>query len=258
MKPRTLVLLVASVLVFGRAWAAPGDPFGGDDTGFVPPDTPTLACEAKVSKATAKFVKCVGKCHISMAKQKFTPGAEEGCEAICEGKFDIGIGKISNAGPPACPPSCMSTNSIRSLWESIFDSNNGQIYCDRACAGGTNAGAQCTSNSECPGSSCGTALDGDDPGFVPSSPASLACETKLEKLLTKLATCYMKCHDSRAKESTDATGEDSCESACDTSYSGKVAPLVGCAACTTANAPTLATNLKANTNSNNGSVYCAN
>jgi len=255
--PLVLAVLVGSVLVYGTARAAPGDPFGGDDTGNIPPDFATQKCEAKVSKATAKFVKCVGKCHISVAKQKFTSGAEEGCEAICEGKFDIAIGKVTTAGPPACPPSCMSTSLIRNVWESTFDGNNGQIYCDRACAGGGNAGAQCTTNSECPGGSCGTALGGDDPGFVPSSPNSLLCETKLQTFLSKLIGCYMKCHDARAKESTDATAEEGCEDGCDTAYTTKVGGLVGCAACVTANAPTIAANLRTSTDSNNGLVYCA-
>ncbi len=229
------VALVGSALIAGSALAAPGDPFGGDDSGFVPPDSGTLRCEAKVSKYTAKFVKCTAKCHISFAKQKYTtPGAEEGCESVCEGKFDIGIGKITNAGPPACPPGCMSSVSIRNVWEGIFDGNNGQIYCD-----GT------------------TPLGGDDPGFIPTTPASLVCETKLEKLAVKFVGCYMKCHDGRAKEKTDATGEDGCESTCDTAYATKVALLVGCAPCAMSNAPTIANGLKSNANSDNGLVYCA-
>jgi len=234
MRASVLAALVGSVLISGTALAAPGDPFGGDDSGFIPPDAITQKCEAKVSKYTAKFLKCVAKCHISLAKQKFTSGAEEGCEAICEGKFDIGIGKVTNAGPPACPPACMSPVSIRSVWEGVFDGNNGQIYCE-----GT------------------TAFGGDDPGFVPTSAASLVCETKLEKVWAKLGACYMKCHDSRAKEKTDAAGEDTCESGCDTAYSTKVAGLLGCAPCVMTNAPTIATGLKNNANSNNSLVYCA-
>jgi hypothetical protein len=257
-KTSMLAVLVGSMLVFGTAWGAPGDPFGGDDTGFVPPDTATQKCEAKISKATAKFTKCVGKCHISLAKEKYTPGAEEGCEAICEGKFDIAVGKVTNAGPPACPPGCMSTSSIRNIWKGTFDGNNGQIYCDRGCAGGANDGAQCTTNSECPGGSCGTAFDDDDPGFVPPNPSSLLCETKLETAVTRVLGCYMKCHDGRAKEKTDATGEESCENDCDASYSTKVSNLIGCASCVVTNAPTIATSLRATTDSNNGLVYCDN
>ena len=258
-KTSILAVLAGSMLVFGTAWGAPGDPFGGDDPGFVPPDALTQKCEAKISKATAKFIKCVGKCHITLAKQKYTPDAEEGCEAICEGKFDIAVGKVTTAGPPTCPPGCMSTDSIRGLWKSTFDGNNGQIWCDRGCAGGTNDGATCTASSVCPGGTCGTQFGDDDPGFVPSSDVALLCESKLETAVTKLVGCYMKCHDSRAKEKfVDDTAEDTCESDCDTSYTTKVNNLAGCPACMVTNAATIPTNLKSTADSNNGLIYCAN
>ncbi len=45
-------------------------PFGGDDTGFIPPDPDNFRYEAKVGKNLSKFRRCVVKCHASRAKGK--------------------------------------------------------------------------------------------------------------------------------------------------------------------------------------------
>jgi len=69
----------------------------------------------------------------------------------------------------------------------------------------------------------------------------------------------MKCHDSRSKEKTDATQEESCEDNCTTSYTNKFALITGCPPCLT---PTTVSNygdsLRTSTDNNNGTVYCAN
>ncbi|HLK10320.1 MAG TPA: hypothetical protein VKW76_02970 [Candidatus Binatia bacterium] len=227
-------VMLGLALAGGRAGAAPGDPFGGDDTGFIPPDATTQKCESKVGKTLATFVKCVEKCHVSRAKLKLavTPvDAEDGCEAVCEGKYDISVGKLSAVA--GCPPACMSPVSIRSIWEGLLDGNNNQIYCD-----------------------AGTAFGGEDTGFIPSAPAFLLCETKLGGLAAKLVGCYMKCHASRSTEKLDPTGEDGCETSCTTAFSTKASALTGCPPCL--NTATLATTLLTSTNNDNGLVYCAN
>ena len=40
-----LAVLVGSALMIGTALASPGDPFGGDDSGFVPPDAITPSAD---------------------------------------------------------------------------------------------------------------------------------------------------------------------------------------------------------------------
>jgi hypothetical protein len=93
-------VLISILLATAAVWAAPGDPFGGDDTGFIPPDAATQKCEAAIGKTVAKHVSCVEKCHAARAKTKLTTSdAEEGCESVCEGKYDIAIGKLTKAGP---------------------------------------------------------------------------------------------------------------------------------------------------------------
>ncbi|TMA69200.1 MAG: hypothetical protein E6J68_01010 [Deltaproteobacteria bacterium] len=231
------VALLAIMFAVGVAWAAPGDPFGGDDSGFIPPDTVTQKCEAKVGKAAGKYVKCVFACHAQRAKGKLaTADAEDGCEDICEGKYDETIGKATTTVPPVCPPSCMSPMSIQIIWKGVVDSGNGQIYCE-----GT------------------TPFGGDDPGFVPSTTPFALCESKLGGLAAKLVGCLMKCHESRSKEKTDATQEETCEDSCKTSYTNKFALITGCPPCLT---PTTVSNygdsLRTSTDNNNGTVYCAN
>ncbi len=227
------MVMVGLALAGGPAGAAPGDPFGGDDSGFIPPDAATQKCEAKVGKTLATFVKCVEKCHASRAKGKLavTPvDAEDGCEAVCEGKYDISIGKLSAVS--GCPPGCMSPVSIRAIWEGVLDGNNNQIYCD-----------------------AGTAFGGEDTGFVPATAAVALCETKVGGLAAKLVGCYLKCHASRSTEKLDATGEDACETSCTTAFSAKAGALTGCPPCL--NPTTLATTLRTTANTDNGLVYCA-
>jgi hypothetical protein len=237
-KRLVFVALLTCMLGIGAAWAAPSDPFGGDDTGFIPPDALTQKCEARVSKALAKYVKCMFSCHIDRAKGKLpTPDSEDGCESICAGKYDITIGKLTSAGPPACPPSCMSPMSIRLSWKANIDGNNNQIYCE---------------NTQ-------PAFGGDDTGFLPSNDVTAKCETKIGGLAAKLAKCLMTCHDNRSKEKTDPTTEETCEDGCKTKYTTKAATVTGCPACLTPTAiSNYGDNVRTQTDNNNGLVYCAN
>src|SRR5579883_2437534 len=203
-------VMVGLALAGSPAGAAPGDPFGGDDSGFIPPDAATQKCEGKLA---------------------VTPvDAEDGCEAVCEGKYDISIGKLSAVS--GCPPGCMSPVSIRSIWEGVLDGNNNQIYCD-----------------------AGTPFGGEDTGFVPATAAVALCETKVGGLAAKLVGCYMKCHASRSTEKLDAAGEDACETSCTTAFTAKASALTGCPVCL--NPTTLATTLRTTVNTDNGLVYCA-
>src|ERR1051325_3437059 len=129
---RELTILLATALSAGLARAA--TPFGGDDTGFVPPDKATLACENSVAKAASKYGACVVKCHISRAGGKLADdAAEDACETAnggkgCGDKFGAAIAKIA----AKCPGSCAPANgaSLRSFVENVFDGVNGGPYCD--------------------------------------------------------------------------------------------------------------------------------
>src|SRR5215470_3017724 len=84
-------LILASMsllLVAGAAYA--GTPFGGDDTGFLPPGGSKGAvgkCEAAISKAASKAVACISKCHDSRASGKLADDTDEdACENANNGK----------------------------------------------------------------------------------------------------------------------------------------------------------------------------
>jgi hypothetical protein len=206
-------------------------PFGGDDTGFIPPDTDNFKYEAKIGKNLAKFQKCVIKCHASRAKGKFADDVtEDGCEGICQQKYDLANSKLI---APAPASACLNTMAVRNLWESTLDSFNSQIYC---------AGT--------------TPFGGDDTGFIPPDTLTFKCESKVGSHVAKLLACEGKCHEKRAKESlADDTAEDGCEADCKTKYNAANAKLTGCPPCL--NASNLGDTMLAQGDNNNGQVYCA-
>ena len=61
------VVMVAVGAAIGVEAARAGTPFGGDDTGFVPPDKETLKCESSVTKNAAKLTLAVSICDIKAA-----------------------------------------------------------------------------------------------------------------------------------------------------------------------------------------------
>jgi hypothetical protein len=110
-----------------------GTPFGGDDTGFVPPaKTATAKCEAGAAKAEAKLEGCIGKCHASRFAGKLADDtAEDACEKTlagksCFAKFTLAISKLAG-----CPPCINGTTmaSLANLTEVLIDANNSTIYC---------------------------------------------------------------------------------------------------------------------------------
>ncbi len=203
-------------------------PFGGDDTGFIPPDAATFTLEAKVGRNLSKLQKCVLKCHALFAKGKFpTDAIEDGCEGNCVMKFNVANAKLGTL------PGCLNTTSLENLWVSILDSFNSQIYC-----GGS------------------TAFGGDDTGNVPPDAATYKCESKVGSHVGKLLACEGKCHEKRAKGSlADDTAEDGCEAACKTKYDAANAKLTGCPPCL--NASNLGDTMLSQGDNNNGQVYCA-
>ncbi len=212
--------------------AGAATPFGGDDTGFIPPDGDNLRYESKVANLVSKFQACVLKCHAKRAQGKLTDAVlEEACETACEAKYDLGVGKLT-APPPAS--SCLNPTSVRSVWEGVLDANNGQIYC---------AGSE--------------PVGGDDTGFVAPDKPTFKCESKVGKNLGKLLKCQTKCHARRAREQLDPAGEETCEQTCQDRYNAANAKLTDCPACSTAAQPGLGSLMRALGDAHNGLVYCA-
>jgi hypothetical protein len=230
--------------------SAANPPFSGDDTGFVPPaKSPTLKCEAGASKAAAKLVACIIKCHDKRAAGKLADGtAEETCEKTltgtaksCSANFATAIAKLKS-----CPPCLSSTamTALAGLVETTLDTANGTVYCD---------------------ATSGQAFGGDDMGFVPPAKSATAkCETGASKAAAKLLACIFKCHDGQASgKLEDATHEEECETtddskSCRAKFNEAIGKLKECPTCIN---PTsmggLETLAETVLDSNNGAVYCA-
>jgi hypothetical protein len=108
---------------------------------------------------------------------------------------------------------------------------------------------------------------GDDTGFIPVPKSDIAkCEAKTSKAVSKLISCIIKCHDSRASgKLADDTAEDMCEAGlsspkptCKAAFAAAIAKLTGCPACINKTSmETLANTVETLLDANNGSVYCA-
>jgi len=106
------------------AFCAGSTPFGGDDTGNVPPDKDTGKCEDKVAKSAGKLAADIIKCHIGRADgKKITDQlAEETCEQTAIGKF------TTKTKTDTCN-SCTDLGTIAANVELAIDTNNKLIYC---------------------------------------------------------------------------------------------------------------------------------
>src|SRR5438094_6766777 len=154
------LLLASAILTFGSsAVASPGDPFGGDDAGCIPPTAAVGKCEDGVQKALTRYIQTVIKCHIKAADaaMKSMPLDEELCESNpssgkgAKEKYDAAIAKLALT----CSGQCAVLNApgLRATVETLLDDGNGAIY-------------------GCPGARFG----GDDAGNVPTGPLTPKCE----------------------------------------------------------------------------------
>jgi plastocyanin len=234
-----------SVGLLGVGTARAQTPFGGDDTGFLPPAA-DAKCESGAAKAAGKLIACILKCHASRASGKLADDtAEDACEKTLVGKsctalFAGAIAKLK--GCPACINGTTMGNLAGTI-ESVIDGTNSTVYCD---------------------TSSGTPFGGDDTGDLPAAKsASAKCESGAAKAEGKLIACIDKCHASRASgKLADDTAEDACEktlagTSCAAKFTASIAKLSGCPACI--NGTTMA-NLAGMTESlldaNNGTIYC--
>jgi len=134
---RRTILIWAAVVVGGLAIGAAfaSTPFGGDDTGFVPPDSPKgpiTKCELAAASNISKLIGCVIKCHEARASGKLADAtAEETCEQTdalksCLAKYNKVMAKILAKG--GCPP-CLDQEANANLAISLLDGNNSAGYC---------------------------------------------------------------------------------------------------------------------------------
>src|SRR5256885_21828 len=117
---------LVGMLVTG--WAFAGTPFGGDDSGFIPPTKDIAKCEDSVGKSLGKAAACILGCHKKRAKGSLADEtAEDECEKgattkSCLGKYTTATGKLT------CPP-CLDKAGLFAFAESNVDAVNGSVYC---------------------------------------------------------------------------------------------------------------------------------
>src|SRR5215831_6601058 len=177
-------VLLSTVMFFlgaGSAFAAPGDLFGGDDTGCVPGDSTEYRCETVVARALAKLATRVTVCHITQASAAFNhkppgtpPGfgiAEENCEegnssTSAKSKFDAAIAKYASVCAPELIANANTQRDRILTGPDSLDARNANVYCDA------------TRNEEIdPG--------GDDTGLIPATDANLACANRVARYLAR-------------------------------------------------------------------------
>jgi hypothetical protein len=245
--------IALACMVTTPAWAAPGDPLGGDDTGCAPTTKQGLSCATKVHTLLAKLKRNALICHLTQDGQAFKTGmssngfhnAEVNCELGPSGqsakeKFDALMGKLALV----CDATVVAnTNARRDVilgdasTAGSLDSLNAAVFCD---------------------ATSGLEIDpGLNVGFIPSTTDHYKCSAVVAKLLSKLDYAVVKCHQKLVK--AIFAGKPFDEEACEDTgiksalakYDAKVASYVGagiCPACLTdPMSPTNATTLGLNT-----------
>jgi hypothetical protein len=118
-------------LANGALYCAAGTPFGGDDSGNIPPDKTTAKCEDTAVKAVSKLSGAIAKCHAKQADTSFKLGSsqdDDACESAASAKFGTATAKLTVAnGCPSCLVTLLPT--IGTAAESMIDGINGNTYC---------------------------------------------------------------------------------------------------------------------------------
>jgi len=134
---KRIAIAVAFAVVVAAGYAMAGTPFGGDDTGYVPPGSPssdTAKCADKVANNAKKAVDCIIKCHRDRAKLKTTDDTgEDTCETgdptkSCLAKYDKVVAAILKKPCPACL-NATAQDALFANVETLTDTTNGQVYC---------------------------------------------------------------------------------------------------------------------------------
>jgi hypothetical protein len=232
----TLAAALGLLLTGGITMA--GTPLGGDDTGFIAPDSATLKCEDGVGKAASKLAGAVFKCQIAQADGSLKAGGvsqdDDACETAAKTAYGATVGKLTNC-PTCLNPSTTGDNTI----SQIDGLANGALYCD-----GT------------------TPFGGDDNGNIPPSTTSAKCEDTAVKAVAKLTGAIAKCHAKQA-DTSFKTGTPADDEACENAASAKFTTATSklttptCPACLVNLLPTVGNLALSMIDGMNGATYCA-
>lgn len=235
-------LLLGLVLLVATAGAGPGDPFGGDDPGCVPPDSATAECEGGVLGALAKYADRVAKC-----QRKAALMAEKGRWfdlAACLSNPDTGKGAYEKfvAAVAALGAGCAgcamdNADDLRAAAGAFLGQAAGALYC------------------------AGEILLGDDlPGLVPPDTGARKCAEKIDKAAVKHLRALLRCADNAglALAAGVAFDLDGCQADAEARYARDVARLVtGCAGCTMTNAGAVGDLMGALAGFAGGGAFCS-
>ena len=190
--------------------AIAGTPFGGDDTGFVPPDQAAYKCGRKVLAGLAKLRGAITSCHKKMAESRLrgSSATDDGCETAAKAKFDATLQRLfSTTSCPACLVS--ATAGLSDAVEADLDASNGEFYC---------AGID--------------PFGGDDTGFVPINILYFKCSSRAAQSIAKYGRCITVCHQRMAAYALGGRSfdEEACEATCLQKYNtarDQFVPLCG-------------------------------
>jgi hypothetical protein len=188
---RTIVpSIVLGCLIAVPAVAAPGDPFGGNETGCAPTSKIGIDCAARATKSLHKLRRAALGCHLTEDGLAFKTGsgsegfgnAQENCELgpstqSAKAKFDVQLAKLATF----CDPTLIANVTARrdvilgdASTPGSLDSLNARVFCDA------------TSGVEI--------APGENIGFVPTSASHYKCSVVVAKLWSKLDAAITKCH----------------------------------------------------------------
>lgn len=232
-----ILTTISTLALVGSALA--GTPFGGDDTGFVPPDKSAYRCGATVTKALAKLQLAITSCHRKTANAglRGTPTDDQPCENAAKAKFDATIDKLL-ATTPCAPCFTAATAGLSDAVETELDAGNGAIYC---------AGFQ--------------PFGGDNTGYQPLNSLYYKCQATAARNVGKLVKCVTGCHNRMAIYALNGRpfDEDACEAACLAKYNQvRDSILPFCPPCLQlAEQDQLAADTEADLDQDLGNYYCA-
>lgn len=228
---------IALVVVSLALPALASSPFGGDDSGFVPPTAAARACSGQVAKSAARLARCLVKCHARAVSAAFGGDAfdDDVCEEQCVVEYATKAVKI--VARFDCPL-CIDHQGLSDDVREFFDGVEADVYC---------AGTVPLAGPS----------DTDDGGFVPPSVDNLLCANRVSQSAGRLGRCVLLCHKKAADKAFAGSSfdEEGCEDHCRTAFESTSLQGV-CAPCLTT-FTALAPGVAAFLDAENGVIYCA-
>jgi len=212
--------------------AVAGGPFGGDDSGYVPPNRSVAKCEQQVARSLASFDRCALTCNVRAAKAAFKgrpidlPACTQTGARSCRGRYDRASARMAQTG--RCP-ACLSPAAQGLLADGAaarFEQAAAAIHCRAA-----------------------------------PDAAALRCEDAVARNLARTIVCSANCHVAAASAGLKDRpfDEEGCERSCRRSYdeaSARLAPH--CPPCLgAAEQADLADQAEAAADEENGDIFCA-